>query len=165
MAYLLDTNIFIDAKNRYYAFDIVPSYWPKLLRAFQAGKVLTIDAVATEIEDDDDDFVAWFKANINRKNGLVWASKADITVVSCYQAVAQLVMDNQQYSDPFKGEFLSGADPWLISAAKAGNHIVATNEVMSGPTTKRVKIPDICQQMSVPYVDIFEMMRKTNIVV
>ena len=138
-----------------------PNYYVR----FERGKVLTIDAVATEIENGGDDFAAWFKANINRKNGLVWESKADITVVSCYQAVAQLVMDNQQYSDPFKGEFLSGADPWLISAAKAGNHIVATNEVMSGPTTKRVKIPDICQQMSVPYVDIFEMMRKTNIVV
>ncbi len=25
--YLLDANVFIDAKNRYYGFDIVPAFW------------------------------------------------------------------------------------------------------------------------------------------
>ncbi len=27
MAYLLDANVFIDAKNRYYGFDFCPGFW------------------------------------------------------------------------------------------------------------------------------------------
>ena len=27
MKYLLDSNVFIEAKNRYYAFDICPGFW------------------------------------------------------------------------------------------------------------------------------------------
>ena len=25
--YLLDTNVFIEAKNRYYSFDLAPGFW------------------------------------------------------------------------------------------------------------------------------------------
>ncbi len=31
--YLLDANVFIDAKNRYYGFDIVPAFWDWLQQA------------------------------------------------------------------------------------------------------------------------------------
>lgn len=35
--YLLDANIFIQAKNRHYAFDVVPGFWRWLERAHGIG--------------------------------------------------------------------------------------------------------------------------------
>ena len=42
--YVLDSNTFIEAKNRYYGFDIVPSFWNKLLE-ISPGNILTIKPI------------------------------------------------------------------------------------------------------------------------
>jgi hypothetical protein len=60
--YLLDANVFIDAKNRYFAFDIVPAFWDWLVAQHQAGKLFTVQAVYDEIVDGGDDLAAWMKA-------------------------------------------------------------------------------------------------------
>ena len=39
MAYLLDTNIFIQAKNEYYGFDLCPGFWDWLERQNKVGQV------------------------------------------------------------------------------------------------------------------------------
>ena len=46
--YVLDSNTFIDAKNRYYGFDIVPSFWNELI-SHSRGNILTIDHIKNEI--------------------------------------------------------------------------------------------------------------------
>ena len=41
MRYLLDSNVFIQAKNLHYGFDFVPAFWDWLLQAeprWQGGK-------------------------------------------------------------------------------------------------------------------------------
>ena len=42
--YVLDSNTFIDAKNRYYGFDIVPSFWNELICSSR-GNILTIEYI------------------------------------------------------------------------------------------------------------------------
>lgn len=42
MKYLLDTNIFIESKNRYYGFDIAPGFWEWLNRAMTNGDINSI---------------------------------------------------------------------------------------------------------------------------
>lgn len=39
MAYLLDTNVFIEAKNLYYGFDFCPAFWEWVLASHAAKKV------------------------------------------------------------------------------------------------------------------------------
>ena len=43
MTYLLDTNIFIDAKNRYYGFDICPAFWEWLTKLNKSEIVFSIE--------------------------------------------------------------------------------------------------------------------------
>lgn len=43
--YLLDANVFIEAARRYYAFDLVPSFWNKLVSLASNGDILSIDRV------------------------------------------------------------------------------------------------------------------------
>ena len=43
MAYPLNTNVFIEAKNRRYGFDICPAFWDWIDHVHQAGMVFSID--------------------------------------------------------------------------------------------------------------------------
>ena len=43
MAYLLDANVFMQAKNLHYGFDFCPAFWDWLIEANAAGKVLSIE--------------------------------------------------------------------------------------------------------------------------
>jgi len=52
--YLLDTNIFIQAKNLYYGFEFCPAFWDWLVAQNQVGKVASIEKVAEELKAGDD---------------------------------------------------------------------------------------------------------------
>ena len=166
--YIMDTNTFITAKNTFYAYDIVPSFWSTLLGMFKTGKVKVIDAVADEIADGKDDLTEWFGENIKKSaddagDSYVIQAKQNGTVLQNYQNIANLVMQNAQYKESEKSRFLSRADLWLIAAGKALNATIVTQEVLSGKGTRKVKIPDICQQVGVKYVNLYEMMRAVGI--
>ena len=166
--YIMDTNTFITAKNTFYAYDIVPSFWSTLLGMFKTGKVKVIDAVADEIADGKDDLTEWFGENIKKSaddagDSYVIQAKQNGTVLQNYQNIANLVMQNAQYKESEKSRFLSRADPWLIAAGKALNATIVTQEVLSGKGTRKVKIPDICQQVGVKYVNLYDMMRAVGI--
>ncbi|SDG01816.1 protein of unknown function [Selenomonas sp. WCT3] len=166
--YIMDTNTFITAKNTFYAYDIVPSFWLTLLGMFKTGKVKVIDAVADEIADGKDDLTEWFGENIKKSaddagRAYVIQAKQDGTVLQYYQNIANLIMKNAQYNDAAKEWFLSRADLWLIATGKALNATVVTQEKMPGKGTTKVKIPDICQQVGVKYVNLYDMMRTVGI--
>ena len=59
MIYLLDTNVFIEAKNRYYRPSLCPGFW-KLLRQ-QSNKGLSIDMVKNELLAGEDDLAEWVR--------------------------------------------------------------------------------------------------------
>jgi len=44
MTYLLDANVFIQAKNLYYGFDFCPAFWDWLVEWNTDGKVFSIGA-------------------------------------------------------------------------------------------------------------------------
>lgn len=55
--YLIDSDVLITAKNRYYAFPIRPGFWESLLHGNSLGNVHSIDRVKQELlngspEDD-----------------------------------------------------------------------------------------------------------------
>lgn len=53
MIYLLDANVFIEAKNRYYAFDLFPAFW-NWMDTVVAQNVRTITLVRDELMVKDD---------------------------------------------------------------------------------------------------------------
>jgi Domain of unknown function (DUF4411) len=50
MPYLLDTNVFIQAKNLHYGMDFCPAFWDWLVQSNAAGRVFSIEKVGDEIE-------------------------------------------------------------------------------------------------------------------
>ena len=49
MPYLLDSNIFIQAKNLHYSFDFCPAFWEWLDAGNRQGKVFSIEKVRDEL--------------------------------------------------------------------------------------------------------------------
>lgn len=59
--FVLDTNTLIEAKNRYYGFDICPGFWFTLLEQHNSGRLHSIDRVKTELLRQEDDLTVWVR--------------------------------------------------------------------------------------------------------
>ncbi len=151
MKYCLDANIFIQAKNLYYHFDICPGFWDWLDQL--AGTVISILPVCEELESGDDELKDWAKA---RKESIFFADITDMAVQEAVRHIAAHVV--AEYEPQHAAKFLSGADPWLIAFAQVNGCTVVTSE-KSAPGVKRVKIPNICEQFGVHSTDSFTMLK------
>ena len=61
--YVLDTNVLIEAKNRYYAFDLAPGFWDWLEQAHTSAQVVSIGAVRDELLEGANELADWATAN------------------------------------------------------------------------------------------------------
>lgn len=61
MAYLLDTNVFIQAWNGDYKPDYRPEFWEWLIQKNVENEVYSIKKVLDEIKNGDDGLVDWAK--------------------------------------------------------------------------------------------------------
>jgi len=61
--YLLDANVFIQAKNLHYGLDFCPAFWEWLIESSRAQKVFSIDKVADEIAAGADEVTDWLREN------------------------------------------------------------------------------------------------------
>ena len=60
--YLVDANVFIEAKNRHYGFDFCPAFWDWLIEQNGEGRVASIKKVADELRAGDDELSVWAAA-------------------------------------------------------------------------------------------------------
>jgi hypothetical protein len=59
MPYLLDANVFIQAKNLHYGFDFCPGFWDWLAEQNRRGAVFSIEKVEDELVGVGDDLSQW----------------------------------------------------------------------------------------------------------
>ncbi len=59
MAWLLDTNVLVNAKRDHYGFEFCPGFWDWLDVAFAAGHVASVEAVYDELVDYGDQLSDW----------------------------------------------------------------------------------------------------------
>lgn len=152
--YVLDTNVFIDAANTYYAFDLTPGYWDFIVGLFDSQCAVSVRPVYDELvrADDEDPLKAWAKRN--SKHFVV----PDARVVASYQQVMTWAR-GQSYKPSATKEFQSVADSWIVAYALANNWVVVTHEKSAPGSKKRIKIPDVCAGVGVTYASPFEMLR------
>jgi hypothetical protein len=155
MAYLLDANVFIQAKRLHYGLDFCPAFWEWLIRENAAGRVVSIDKVSDEIEAGGDELWDWAKA---RGHGFFLDPGASLP-----QALGQVSTwaTGQSYDPSAVSTFLMVADYYLVAQALADGHTVVTHEIPS-TSRKRIKIPDACLGLKVKFVTPFEMLRTSR---
>ncbi len=113
MRYLLDTNIFIQARNLHYGFDFCPAFWEWLVAQNAAGIVGSIDKVSDELVAGGDDLSDWAKAR-----GDAFFLPPDDLVVPALGRVSAWA-NGQTYERAAIATFLQVADYWLVSHALA----------------------------------------------
>lgn len=150
--YLIDSNIFIEAKNRYYAFDIAPGFWEWLDRAYAAGTVCSIDEVQAELTVGSDPLADWAKDRDN------FFMPMDAPATAVFGRLTTWA-NSQSYTDAAVATFLASADYFLVAYALAHGHTLVTHELSNPNARARVMIPDACIGMGVSYCDPFTMMR------
>lgn len=152
MSYLLDANVFIQAKNLHYGLDFCPAFWQWLIDNNADGRVFSIDKVADELTAGSDELTDWAQQH---GDGLF--RKTDSAVVSGFRAVSQWVT-SQHYEPAAINTFLQVADFYLIAHGLAGNHVIVTHEVAAN-STKRIKIPNVCMGLGLRFMTPYEMLR------
>ena len=155
MAYLLDANVFIQAKRLHYGLDFCPAFWAWLIHENAAGRVVSIDKVSDEIEAGADELWDWAKA---RGDKFFLAPDAALSAVLA-QVSAWAV--GQGYEQAAVNTFLQVADYYLLGHALSKMHTVVTHEIPS-TSKKRIKIPDACLGLGVKFVTPFEMLRTSR---
>ncbi len=154
MKYCLDTNVFIQAWIGYYAIDLCPDYWEKLDEFASNGVILSPEEVEREISHIDDDLYAWLK---HRK---YFFRSIDEKVQKCLQDIFSKEKHHRLVDS---SKFRSAADPWVIAHAMAEKAVVVTKESYETNKTKRIKIPNVCEDMGIECINDFELLRRLGL--
>lgn len=158
--YILDTNIFITAKNKWYPFDLFPSFWNQIIDKAEQGMIYICDEIYNELLSGDDELSLWIKQNKEKFNCL---KSDELKTIAAYSEIINNVAHNKIFKESAKREFAEVADSWIIAHAKANNLVIVTQETRVDFNCKqRVKIPNICYEFGIEYIDIIEFMRRTN---
>ena len=152
MTYLLDANVFMQAKNLHYGLDFCPAFWEWLVANNAAGQVFSIEKVGDEIDAGDDELAEWAA-----QRGSGFFLKPESAILPALGSISTWA-NGQNYEQTAVSTFLQVADYYLVAHALAHNHTVVTHEVASF-STKRIKIPNVCIGVSVKFMTTFEMLR------
>jgi hypothetical protein len=152
VAYLLDANVFIEAKNRYYGFDFCPAFWEWLDASNADGIIYSIDKVRDELIGYGDEL-----AELAKARGGGFFLRPDEALVPRLQQLSQWASGGA-YEPAAVTTFLESADYYLVAHARAHDFVVVTHEVPAD-SGKRIKIPNACLAVGVRFVTTFEMLR------
>lgn len=153
MAYLLDANVFIQAKNLHYGFDFCPAFWDWLIVNNTKRTIFSIEKVGDELDAQEDELAEWAK-----ERGSDFFLKPDELILPALGKVSSWT-NIQGYDPAAVSTFFQVADFYLVAFALAHGHTVVTHEKAS-PSTKKIKIPNACIGLGVKSVTTFEMLRK-----
>jgi hypothetical protein len=151
MAYLLDADVFIRAKNLHYGFDFCPAFWEWLIANNAAGKLFSVEKVGDEVLAVEDELSEW-AAKLDKGFFL----PPDAAVLASMAAVSAWAQ-GQHYEASAVSTFLQVGDYYLVSHAHAGQHTVVTHEVPS-TSTRKIKIPDACIGLGIKCMTPYQML-------
>ena len=153
MAYLLDTDVFIRAKNLHYGLDFCPAFWDWLVRENAAGRLFSIEKVGDEIQAGADELAVWV-------TGLDpnFFLKPDASVFPALGAVNTWA-GSQHFEQTAVTTFFQVADFYLVAHALAGGHPVVTHAIPS-ESKRRIKIPNACIGLRIKCMTPFEMLSR-----
>lgn len=152
MAYLLDANIFIQAKNLHYGFDFCPAFWDWLIAGNQSKRVFSIEKVGDEIVAGADELSVWAS-----EQGAGFFLKPDPLLIPALGTVSSWAT-SQRYDLAAVSTFLQVADYYLVAHALAHGDAIVTHEIPAD-SKKKIKIPNVCIGLGIKCMSPYEMLR------
>jgi hypothetical protein len=158
VTYLLDSDVFIEAKKRYYGFDICPGFWAYLEREMTAGNVRSIEAVKAELLAKADELSTWATNHSDFFDPPTAGFAASMAALSTWVTGPGLT-----YSQAAIQQFLALADSQLVAHAHSEVFTLVSDEGSHPLSVARVMIPDACNALNVPCISTFELLRRENV--
>jgi len=152
MPYLLDANVFIQAKRLHYGMDFCPAFWDWLIAKNAADEVFSIEKVGDELLAGGDELGDWAD-----DRGPGFFLKPDPKLLTALGTVSAWAA-GQSYEPAAVNTFLLVADYYLVAHSLAHGYTVVTHEIAS-TSTKKIKIPDACIGLGIKCVTPYEMLR------
>lgn len=158
--YLLDANVFIQAKALHYGLDFCPAFWEWLINNNTAGRVFSIEKVSDEIQAGNDDLSQWAA-----QRGAGFFLPPDQVVLPVLAQVSTWATTHtwgnpqQRYSPAAVSTFLQVADYYIVAHALAHKHILVTHEIAAA-TVNKIKIPNACIALGIKCMTPYEMLRR-----
>lgn len=156
--YLVDSNVFIQAKNMYYRFDFCGGFWDWLKHAHNQKILYSIKKVKSEL-----------CAPITNDSAKTWALEMpntffleDINDAAVMQEYAKIMswMAASNFKPAAKVEFARAdvADAFLIAVAKAHNYTIVTQEQSNPDAKRKIYLPDAALANGVNTLYIYDML-------
>jgi hypothetical protein len=152
--YLLDSNVFISAKNAHYGMDFAPGFWTWVENAHAAGVVYSVESVREELAAGEDELAAWVK-----KLPSSFFKAVDEAALDELRKLAHWVTSRPQYTPAAISTFLASADYFLVGQAKALGFVLVTHEMPAPTAKRRVLIPDAGNGVAATYCLPWKMLR------
>ncbi len=154
--YCLDANVLIQSWQKYYSPRLCPDYWNILNDLGKQEIIFIPEVVYEEIIRTEDDLSKWLK------NSNIPIRKITGPVTTCLQKIYAHDPAHKNLVDNTKSRSL--ADPWVIAHAINENAIVVTKEEkITALNSLKIRIPNVCENMGVRWMNDFELLQELNI--
>lgn len=160
--YIFDTNCFIEPHRKFYPIDVAPSFWRKIKRLADSNTIASIDKVYDELFKNNDTLTSWISNNLSAS---FFKDTNGDEVLTNYRKVVQWANGkSDQYLQKAIDEFLEyeRADAWLVAYGMTTDCTIITYEVSAPESKNSIKLPDVCIQFNVSWMNTIEMMRELN---
>lgn len=146
--YCLDANVLIQAWQKYYSPKFCPDYWSVLNDLGKQNRIFLAEEIHQEIVRTEDELTDWLKT------GDIPIAKTDAGVIASLKTILDSNPLHKLLVDDVKGRSLG--DPWLIAhAVNAGATVVTKEAALTAANSNRIRIPNVCDNLSVPWMDDF----------
>lgn len=155
MAYIIDSDVFIRAKNDHYGFGFCPGFWDWMLEEHAAGRLYSVEQVRGELYEQEDELTEWAR---NTGSDLFTPTPPDVWPF--LQQVSDWSQSGAYEPGAVQG-FMQAADYYLVGRGLARGDTVVTHEVPAR-SRRKIKIPDACIGVQVRVISPFEMLRESR---
>jgi hypothetical protein len=154
--YCLDANVLIQAWQKYYSPKFCPSYWDILNELGNQQTIFIAEEVFNEIIRTEDDLSKWLKQS------KISVRSISEGVTKCLQQIYAKDPSHKTLVDNTKSRSL--ADPWVIAhAINEGAIVVTKEEKITALSSNKIKIPNVCDNMGIAWINDFEFINELNI--
>lgn len=154
--YCLDANVLIQAWQKYYSPKFCPDYWNILNQLGLNGRIFIPQLVFEEITRTEDELAEWLKSS------KISIHEIDGAVAQCLKRIYENNPLHQYLVDNTKQRSL--ADPWVVAHALNDNACIVTKEEkVTASNTTRIKIPNVCDNMGIRWINDFQLISELNI--
>lgn len=148
MTYSIDTSAIIHAWRRAYPPEVFPALWQRIDRLIDEAQLIATEEVLAELERVDDEVHQWAR----QRRAMFVPTDEEIQ-----RAVQEILQSHRGLVDPARPRL--GADPFVMALARLRACTVVTQETPTGHPT-RLKIPDVCRALGIPWMNLLQFIRQ-----